>query len=28
VHQILTAPPGACPAEIVIEPARNPERSR
>lgn len=28
VSQILAASPGACPVEIVVEPARNPERRR
>jgi short-subunit dehydrogenase len=28
VRQILAAPPGTCPVEMVVEPARNPERSR
>ncbi len=28
VRQILAAPPATCPVEMVVEPARNPERSR
>ncbi len=28
VRHILAAPPGACPVEMVVEPARNPERPR
>lgn len=27
IHQLLTVPPGTCPVEMVLEPARNPERS-
>ena len=27
IHQILTAPPETCPVEMVLEPARNPERA-
>jgi 3-oxoacyl-[acyl-carrier protein] reductase len=28
IRQILSSPPGMCPVEMVVEPDRNPERSR